>query len=68
MGIKKQFLIPECYIQKIPVCDNCGLPLQDTGRRLMSYPPKATFICNHCNKEHTFFENELQGEWKWRTI
>lgn len=68
MGIRKQFLIPECYINKIPICDDCGQLLEDTGRRLLSSPPRASYICKKCNKEYNFFEYELQGEWKWRTI
>ena len=68
MGIKKQFLIPECYVHKVPICDDCAQQLEDTGRRLMSNPPLCQFICKRCNKEYSFREHELQGEWKWRTI
>lgn len=66
--LEKHYLFPECYIIKIPKCDNCKVELQDTGIVLMSNPPQYTYKCPKCNKEYTFRENEIQGEWKWRTI
>lgn len=66
--IKKQFLIPECYVHKVPVCDNCNEVLVDTGIMNMSNPSQCKFVCPKCNKEYTFFEKDLRGEWKWRTI
>lgn len=68
MGIKKQFLIPEYYIHKIPICDDCNVELEDTGRMLMSNPPLTVLKCSKCNKEYQINSYELQGEWKWRTI
>ena len=66
--IKKQFLIPECYVHKVPVCDNCNEVLVDTDIMNMSNPPQCKFVCPKCNKEYTFSEKDLRGEWKWRTI
>ena len=45
--IKKQFLFPECYINKVPYCDKCK--------------PK-------CKEKYNIRADELQGEWKWKTI
>lgn len=66
--IQKQFLFPQYYILKIPVCDDCNIKLQDTGRRLLSSPPISVYKCSKCNKEYHFRQGELEGEWKWRTI
>lgn len=67
--IKEQYLFPEFYINKIPKCDNCtDTILEDTGARLASYPPKVILKCPKCFTEYNYTENELQGEWKWRTI
>ena len=66
--IKKEFLIPEFYINKRAFCDNCDVELQDTGTRLMSNPPLIVLRCSKCNKEYNIRSDELQGEWKWRTI
>lgn len=66
--IEKHFLVPQYYILKIPKCDNCKINLEDTGRRLLTYPPSSIYKCPKCNKEYYFRENELEGEWKWRTI
>ncbi len=68
MSIHKQFLIPEFYIMKIPVCDECNIQLEDTNVMLPSYPPKYVYKCKQCGKEYNYTETELRGEWKWRTI
>lgn len=65
--IKKEFLIPECYIHKQAYCDDCGELLIDTGNQLLSSPPKTVMKCNKCNKFYHINVEELQGEWKWRT-
>ena len=66
--IRKQFLIPECYINKIPICDDCQEILQNTGVQLLTSPPKYQLVCPKCSKSYTFNESELKGEWKWKTI
>lgn len=66
--IEKQYMLPECYINKVPKCDKCKEILRDTGMRLTSNPPKIILRCPICNKEYNYYEYELQGEWKWRTI
>lgn len=66
--IRKQYVYPECYINKIPICDDCKETLKDTGRRLMSNPPLIVLQCPKCKREYNYRENELQGEWKWKTI
>lgn len=66
--IEKQYVFPECYVNKIPKCDDCKEILNDTGMRLTSYPAQLILKCPKCNKEYTYYENELQGEWKWRVM
>lgn len=66
--LKKQFLFPECYINKIPYCDKCKLRLQDNNLMIATEPPKWQYICPKCNEIYEFTSNELQGEWKWKTI
>lgn len=66
--IKKQFLIPEFYIHKIPYCDVCDRELEEQPYIVMTNPPQHTFKCPSCNKEYTYREDEVKGEWKWRTI
>ena len=67
--IEKQYVFPECYINKIPKCDDCkNVILKDTGIRLMSMPAQVKLKCPNCNKEYDDYENELEGEWVWRTI
>ena len=66
--IQKQFLFPQYYIRKVPVCDDCKVSLQDTGRRLLSDPPISVFQCCKWNRLYNFRQSELEGEWKWRTI
>lgn len=67
--IKKQYLFPEMYINKVPKCDVCeDTILVDTGRRIMTMPTQVVLRCPNCNKEYTYYENELQGEWVWKTI
>lgn len=66
--IKEEFLIPEYYVNKVPMCDDCKVALKQEPYILMSNPAKYGYKCPKCNKEYYFFENELKGEWKWRTI
>ena len=66
--VKKQFLFPECYINKIPYCDKCNVQLWDTNVELLSSPPKKVFQCPKCNEKYNIRIDEIQGEWKWRTI
>ena len=66
--IDKHYLFPECYIAKIPKCDECKVTLNQEPYTLMSNPPILVFKCPKCNKEYHYNENELKGEWKWRTI
>ena len=66
--IRNKFLIPECYVYKIPYCDECNIELKDTNTMVPTDPPKWKYICPNCNKEYNFLETELRGEWKWRTI
>ena len=67
--VEKQFVIPEMYINKIPKCDDCvDTVLEDTGLRLMCKPAKILLQCPKCKKEYTFLEDDLKGEWVWRTI
>lgn len=68
MSIKNNYLIPECYIQKEAYCDDCNEKLISTGITLMSFPPQVEMKCPKCNKRYNFYEKELEGEWKWRTI
>lgn len=68
MAIQKQFLFPECYVHKIPMCDNCNIPLGDANIMLAGEPPYFVYRCSKCNKEYYFRESEIRGEWKWRTI
>lgn len=67
--IEKQYVFPEFYINKVPKCDDCNnVILEDTGYRLTSNPPKIVLKCPKCNKEYTYYEHEVRGEWKWRTL
>lgn len=66
--IKKQFLIPEYYVHKIPMCDDCRIELQFTGVELPSCPPLLQHQCPKCGKVYTIPREDLQGEWKWRTL
>lgn len=66
--IHKQFLIPEYYIHKIPMCDNCKIELESTETVLASYPPLYPYKCPHCGEIYNIREQDLKGEWKWRTI
>lgn len=66
--IEKHFLFPECFVAKIPMCDECKVQLVDNNIMLPTAPPKWQFTCPKCNKEYAFYSNELKGEWKWRTI
>lgn len=67
--IDKHYLFPECYVAKVPKCDDCkGIILKQTGQILMSNPLQIEYKCPNCNKMYTYREDELQGEWKWRVI
>ena len=66
--IKKEFLFPHYYVHKIPYCDDCNIKLVNMNQRLLSYPPMDMYKCKQCGKEYTFNVNDLQGEWRWRTI
>lgn len=66
--IEKRFLIPECYVFKIPKCDDCKVELQKLPYELLTYPAKYHYQCPECKKEYTFLQNEVEGEWRWRTI
>lgn len=66
--IKKQYLFPECYINKVACCDDCEVPLDMTNTQLLSDPPKQVMKCPKCNKEYYIDMNQIKGEWKWRTI
>ncbi len=66
--IKSQFSFPECYIRKQAYCDDCKIPLQDTGTRISSLPQLIVMRCPKCKETYNISENELQGQWKWRTI
>ena len=68
--IKKHYLFPECYVMKVPKCDDCdNVILAHTGNIVT---PEAgeqlEYRCPKCNKIYLFSENDLKGEWKWRTI
>lgn len=66
--IQKQFLFPEYYIKKIPTCDKCKTSLESTGTVLMSNPPLYVYKCPRCQEIYNIKEDDLQGEWKWRSI
>ena len=66
--IKEEFLFPQFYVNKIPICDNCKSRLKDTGMMYMSNPPILEYKCENCEKFYTFKESDLKGEWKWRVI
>ena len=66
--IEKHFVFPEYYIMKIPMCDECKVQLQDNNIMLPTNPPKWQYICPKCEKLYDFFEKDLRGEWKFRTL
>lgn len=66
--IEKQYLIPECYINKVPKCDECKVELWNTGVELLSTNCLRVYQCPNCNKKYNIPAADLQGEWKWRTI
>jgi hypothetical protein len=66
--IKNTFLFPQYYIQKVPYCDICNIPLTGTGTVIMTNPPMHEYVCESCHKKYSFSENEIQGEWRWRSI
>lgn len=66
--IKSQYLLPEFYIRKYPICDICNKELVKQSYELMTNPVTYVYKCPNCNKEYNYREDELRGEWKWRTI
>lgn len=66
--IKNEFLIPEYYVNPIPICDDCSTRLEFTGTVYASNPPSYEYICPNCNKRYGFLESEIKGYWRWRTI
>lgn len=66
--IKHEFLIPECYVNPVPLCDNCNIKLENQNVQYLSDPPLNVYKCPRCNKEYTFTNNEISGYWKWRRI
>ena len=67
-NIKKNFLVPEVYIQKTAYCNKCNQRLLFTGSQLLSDPPQNVMICPNCKETFNISETELQGELRWRTI
>ena len=66
--VEKQFLFPQYYINKILKCDICKEILINTGEVLMSNPPIYIYKCSNCNKTYNFKEDDIRGEWVWKTI
>ena len=68
--IDKHFLIPECYVMKVPKCDDCDNVILEHIGNIVT--PEAgeqlEYRCHKCNKIYLFSENDLKEEWKWRTI
>lgn len=50
------------------MCDNCKIELESTETVLASYPPLYPYKCPHCGEIYNIREQDLKGEWKWRTI
>ena len=66
--IKKTYLFPQFFIHKQAFCDDCNIPLTDTGVQLLSNPPLQVMKCSKCNKEYNIKVSDLLGEWKWRVL
>lgn len=66
--IKEEYLFPQYFVNKIPICDDCNEPLKNTNQQLLSNPPLLIYKCPKCNKEYYYKESEIRGEWKWKTI
>lgn len=66
--IKKHYLFPECYVAKIPYCDDCNIQLNNCNTQLLSDPPISIYMCPKCKKEYHFSQDSLGGEWKWRVL
>jgi len=66
--ISKHYLFPEFYIAKIPMCDDCKIQLQDDNLMLATQPPQWQYSCPKCGKLYSFYEKDLRGEWKFKTI
>lgn len=66
--IDKVFLFPQYYIAKIPKCDDCKAQLVANGMQILTSPTQSVYHCPKCGKEYTFYDKDLQGEWKWRAI
>lgn len=66
--IRNKYLIPECYVAPIPICDECNCELERQNVQYLTDPVLFVYKCPKCNKEYTFREDEVTGHWKWRTI
>lgn len=68
--IKKTYLFPQFYIHKQAFCDDCdNVILEHTGNIVTQEAgEQLEYRCPKCNKIYLFSENDLKGEWKWRTI
>ena len=50
--IKKHYLFPECYIAKIPYCDDCNVQLLNKNIQLLSNPASSLYECPKCHKDY----------------
>ena len=50
--IKEEYLFPQYFVNKIPICDDCKEPLKNTNQQLLSNPPLLIYKCPKCNKEY----------------
>lgn len=66
--IKKHYLFPECYVAKIPYCDDCNIQLRNTDTQILTNPASSLYVCPKCGKEYYFSIGSLEGEWKWKVI
>lgn len=64
--IRKECLVPDYYLKKIPVCDNCNVDLKQEPNVLMSNPVQYIYKCPKCGNEYYFREEDIKGEWKWK--
>lgn len=65
-GIREILKVPECYVDRVPYCDKCGIELERTNFNLLSNPPKIGYKCNKCGKEFYIDERKVGGYWKWK--
>lgn len=66
--IKNSYFFPQCYVAKIPYCDECDESLVRKNVQLLVDPPSSVYVCPKCNKEYVISDISLEGEWKWRKI